>query len=160
VDSILEALVQSLSVPTVLLNYISCADEPTCGLPDLKIDGNPLWLDLDPVHGSKGTHDAMAKLIHATVDELGMVLSQAAPKRPKLESIVVRASNSDQSGPSSSKKHCPQSWSAGVLPAKQKITLQMGGSLSEAVFSGAASAALFSGEDGAAALTVVEKNSK
>jgi hypothetical protein len=120
VDSILEAVVQSLSVPTVLLNYISCADEPTCGLPDLKIDGNPLWLDVDRVHGSKGTYDAMAKLIHAKVDELGMVLSQAAPKRPRLESIVVRASNSDQSGPSSSKKHCPQSWSAGVLPAKQK----------------------------------------
>jgi predicted alpha/beta hydrolase family esterase len=62
----------------------------------------------------------MTKLIHATVDELGMVLSQATPKRPRLESIVVRASNSDQNGPSSSKKHCPQSWSAGVLLAKQK----------------------------------------
>jgi hypothetical protein len=120
VDCILEALVQSLSTPTVLLNFISCADEPTCGLPDLKIDGNPLWHNLDPVHGSKGTYDAMAKLIHATVDELGMVSSQAPPKRPRLESIVVRASNSDPNGPSSTKKHCPQSWSAGVLPAKQK----------------------------------------
>jgi hypothetical protein len=66
------------------VDFRAATDTPDVGLADLTVDGQSIWQPQDPVH----------------------------PKRPRLESIVVK-----KSGTAGNKIVSRQSWSAGILPA-------------------------------------------
>jgi hypothetical protein len=109
VEELLDALAQSCLSPSLVLSCRAVADDPESPLPDLTVSGNPFWQDGDPVHAAASVYAALVAAIHSGVEELGAGVP-AAPKRPRLESIVVRSKNFAYSDPVS-KPARPQGWS-------------------------------------------------
>jgi uncharacterized membrane protein YgcG len=66
----------------------------------------------DTVHPAPALYARLAESIYASLDELDAANVGGAPKRPRLESIVVK-----KSGSTGNKIVSRQSWSAGILPA-------------------------------------------
>jgi hypothetical protein len=118
VEELLDALAQSCLAPSLVLSFRAVAADPESLLPDLTVIGNPIWQDGDPVHAAASLYAALVAAIHSGVEELGAGVP-AAPKRPRLESIVVRSKNFAYSDPVS-KPARPQGWSSGTLPEKAK----------------------------------------
>jgi hypothetical protein len=116
VDEILTAWLQAQPNTSLLVDYRSGTDEPEVSLHDLTVDGVPVWGVDDPVHATPQLYWKLAGAVGAALDELGMAAS-GQPKRPRLESLVVRPA---EKGGVGKKPAVPQSWSAGILPQNQQ----------------------------------------
>jgi lysophospholipase L1-like esterase len=112
VSDLLTAWLQAGQAPGLLVDFRASTDIPDAGLVDLTIDGQSIWMQQDPVHPAPALYSRLAESIYASLDELDAANVGGAPKRPRLESIVVK-----KSGNTGNKIVSRQSWSAGILPA-------------------------------------------
>jgi hypothetical protein len=92
VEELIDAFAQSCQSPSLVLSFRAVADDPESPLPDLTANGNPLWQAEDPVHAAADLYAMLVAAVQSGVDELGGDIP-AVPKRPRLESIVVRSKN-------------------------------------------------------------------
>jgi hypothetical protein len=112
VSDLLTAWLQSGQAPGLVVDFRAATDNPEAGMVDLTIDGQSIWMQQDPVHPIPALYARLAESIFASLDELDAANVCGAPKRPRLESIVVK-----KTGSTGSKIVSRQSWSAGILPA-------------------------------------------
>jgi hypothetical protein len=106
VSDLLTAWLQSGPAPGLLVDFRATTDAPDVGLADLTVDRQSIWQPQDPVYPTQ------ALSIYELLDELDAANAGGAPKRPRLESIVVK-----KSGIAAYKIVSRRSWSAGILPA-------------------------------------------
>jgi hypothetical protein len=112
VSDLLTVWLQAGQAPGLLVDFRAATDIPDAGLADLTVDGQSICMQHDPVHPAPALYSRLAESIYASLDELDAVNVGGAPKRPRLESIVVK-----KSGNTGNKIVSRQSWSAGILPA-------------------------------------------
>jgi hypothetical protein len=111
VGDLLTAWLEATDTPSLLVDYRAGADQPAMPVPDLTVDDQSIWHAADPVHPTPALYAKLSESIFSSLDELDASRG-AAPKRARLESVVVRKASSDvRNNPSK------QSWSVGVLPA-------------------------------------------
>jgi hypothetical protein len=119
VDDLLESLAQSAPATSLVLNYRAVTDEPEGALPGLSVGGKSIWQEEDPVHADPALYNAIASAITSGIDELGGEIPAAAPKRRRLESVIVRSKNFGSCDTGSTPAR-PQGWSSGVLPESSR----------------------------------------
>jgi hypothetical protein len=111
VSDLLTAWLEATDIPSLLVDYRAGTEQPTVPVPDLTVDGQSIWQQSDPVHPNPALYAKLAELIYTSLDELDANVASGAPKRARLESVVVRKKASEvKTNPSK------QSWSLGVLP--------------------------------------------
>jgi hypothetical protein len=115
IDELLVAWSQNVNSRSEVLNFRAVADNPEATLPELTVQGEPMWAVGDPVHAAGQYYAEMAALVAESVRSIvlddGGLLPPA--KRPKLASIVVRRENER---PQASTSRHRASWSTGKLP--------------------------------------------
>jgi hypothetical protein len=115
VSDLLTAWLEARDVPSLLVDYRAAAITPTAPLRELTVDGQSIWQPADPVHPVPALYAKLAEAIFSGLEELEVTSTAGAPKRARLESIVVRKATNPGTG-----SICKQSWSLGVLPAAKK----------------------------------------
>jgi hypothetical protein len=79
-----------------------------------------MWPADDPVHCTEATYRALTMATVAAIEELTAGNAgdsdEPAPKRSRLESVVVMRENAQ--GSNTAPAPIPQSWSSGVLPSR------------------------------------------
>jgi hypothetical protein len=110
VSDLLTAWLEATDTPSLLVDYRAGTEQPTKPVPDLTVAGQSIWQQADPVHPTSALYK-LAELIYTSLDELDASVASSAPKRARLESVVVRKKTSEvKNNPSK------QSWSLGILP--------------------------------------------
>jgi hypothetical protein len=92
VSDMLTAWLQSGPAPGLLVDFRAATDAPDVGLADLTVDSQSIWQPQDPVHPTQALYARLAESIYASLVELDTPNTGGAPKRPRLESIVVKKS--------------------------------------------------------------------
>jgi hypothetical protein len=111
VSDLLTAWLEATDTPSLLVDYRAGTEQPTVPVPDLTVDGQSIWQQMDPVHPTSALYAKLAELIFTSLDELDANAASSAPKRGRMESVVVRKKTSEvKNNPSK------QSWSLGILP--------------------------------------------
>jgi hypothetical protein len=111
VADLLTAWLEATDTPSLLVDYRAGTEQPTLPVPDLTVDGQSIWQQMDPVHPTAALYAKLAELIFASLDELDAAAAGNAPKCARLESVVVRkVASVVNNNPSK------QSWSLGILP--------------------------------------------
>jgi hypothetical protein len=108
--------VQGINERSEVFNFRSCTDNPEDQLPDLQINGRPIWRCDDPVHAVPELYREAAATITAAIEggsDGDGYSGQGPAKRPRLESVVVRRAG--ESGQARGRP-APASWSTGTLP--------------------------------------------
>jgi hypothetical protein len=106
--------VQSVNERSEVFNFRTCTDDPNDSLPDLQLNGCPIWSAEDPVHVIPDLYsEAAATIMGAISSDSGDFEAQVPAKRQRLESVIVR-----RAGESSKPRGKPAaaSWSTGTLP--------------------------------------------
>jgi hypothetical protein len=111
VDELLTAWLQAQPNISILMDYRTGTDEPEAEPRDLMVDGMLVWGADDPVHAAAPLYWKLAEAIATALEDMGPAVS-GLPKRPRLESLVVRPVSR---GSAATKPVAPQSWSAGIL---------------------------------------------
>jgi hypothetical protein len=118
IEDILSGWIQSINSRSEILHFRTVTDNPEAPLPELLVNGEPLWPANDPVHGSAAYYSeisaTLAESVRAVIlDEGGQ---PPPPKRQRLESVVVRREGESVASPA--RRH-NASWSTGILPASR-----------------------------------------
>jgi hypothetical protein len=103
-----------------IIHFRTTADNPEVPLNELTVNGSAMWPADDPVHCTEATYRALTMATVAAIEELtagnaGDSEPEPAPKRSRLESVVVVRENAQ--GNNKAPALVPQSWSGGVLPS-------------------------------------------
>jgi hypothetical protein len=116
-EDLLTAWGQTHSCRSDIVHFRAVADDAEGNLPDLQVGGQSFWRQDDPVHCTEAFYAGLARLLLAMLaaDDGPRSSEEAepAPKRARLESIVVQR---EQGGASSAPKKSTASWSTGYLP--------------------------------------------
>jgi hypothetical protein len=115
IDELLAAWSQNVNSRSEILNFRAVADNPDAPIPELTVQGEPMWPAGDPVHAAGQYYAEMASLVAESVRNIVLDDGGLPPpaKRPKLASIVVRRENEK---PQASNIRHRASWSTGKLP--------------------------------------------
>jgi hypothetical protein len=112
VSDLITAWLQAGTTPSLVVEYRVVADAPEAPAPELTIDSQSIWQEVDPVHPTAAFYAKLSEAIFSALDDLEAAPSGSAPKRAWLESIVVKKAANQTTNPA----NC-HSWSAGILPS-------------------------------------------
>jgi hypothetical protein len=120
VEDLLTGWLQSFCNSGTLIHFRTTADNPEAPLNELTVNGSAMWPADDPLHCTEAMYRALTMATVAAIEELtaGTVgdSDEPAPKRSRLESVVVVRENAQ--GSNKAPAPAPQSWSSGVLPSQ------------------------------------------
>jgi hypothetical protein len=122
VEDLLTGWLQSFCNNGAIIHFRTSADNPEVPLNELTVNGSAMWPSDDPVHCTEATYRALTMATVAAIEELsagnggGSDETEPAPKRSRLESVVVMRENAQSSKQAAAP--APQSWSSGVLPSR------------------------------------------
>jgi hypothetical protein len=111
VSDLITAWLQAGTSPSLVVDYRVVADVPEAPVPDLVIDGQSIWQEADPIHPTATFYAKLSEEIFSALEDLEAAPSESAPKRARLESIVVKKATKTTTNPANR-----QSWSACILP--------------------------------------------
>jgi hypothetical protein len=105
--------VQKVNERLEVFNFRTCTEDPNDSLPDLQINGRPIWCKEDPVHAIPDLNSEAAITIMGAISSDSDFDAQLPAKRPRVESVIVR-----RAGESSKPRGKPASasWSTCTLP--------------------------------------------
>jgi hypothetical protein len=116
-EDLLTAWGQAHSCRSDIVHFRAVADDAEASLPDLKTEGQSFWRKDDPVHCTEAFYTGLARfllsMLAADDSPWSSEVPEPAPKRARLESIVVQR---EHGGASSAPKKSTASWSSGYLP--------------------------------------------